>query len=224
MTARLNIDRLQLAALASVDRALAWRCPLVCLDLELTGLEHDASITEVAAIWLAPDLSEVERMHALVDPGREQSDAHPWVREHTRWGAAGSREHWRDLGAVAPALALERLGGMLQRASLISAGRLGLLGHALALVDVPSLLVAWGRREHRHLWPAWRAWLADGSWRRYSIDTHDLAAPLLAQGLVKSRSLADCAAALGIAHHPHCALSDAVATAEVARRLLCARV
>lgn len=223
-----QIDRDQLASLAHhAPPSIDWGCPLLCIDVETTGLGFDAEITEVAAITLDRHLAEVARLHVLVEPSQHRQDqASEWVQTHTAWGRAGSPAAWRGMGAVSIERALTLLGRAIEAALLLGASvddsgkerhTLGLLGQHYSF-DVEAIALGWGGVPTDP--SGARDWFIGERWSRYSLDTRHLCAPLYASGRLESRSLAALAKHLHIHHSPHCALSDASATAEAARQLL----
>lgn len=182
---------------------------LAAIDIETTHLDPKlGEITEVGVILCDEHLVEQSRHHIRIQARlQNRSRVDPWIREHTAWGRATEAE-WRQAGATPRTRAFARLGELLD-------------GRALIAHHLP-----FERSWLQHHYSYWidtmpgRAWITGDEWTRRSIDTRELASPLLAQGLIPGRSLRYCADIFGLTLDHHHPLSDAEVCLEVARRLL----
>lgn len=198
--------------------SITWSRKVAVIDLETTHLdERCGAITEIAVILCDRHLQEIERVHLRVEEHRG-AVLHPRALEMTARGRYGSRAEWVKSGAVPLTTALSRAGRLLDGAALCA--------HHLWF-DAPWLMRAY---ERAPAGTSGRDWVLSRDWRRSSIDTKQLAAPLSAQGRClddredprPSSSLPHVYRHLTGAPHErhHCAMSDAEACLEIARQLL----
>lgn len=190
---------------------------LCAIDLETTGFDPSVdAITEIGAVRCDPHFRIRQMVHVCV---RVPSD-HPrsdWQREHTLWGRSDPAE-WHEK-AMPLSLALATAGALIDGAAPIA--------HHLPFEE-KFLLAAYKKIGDKTL-PGYK-WVHHNDWLRGSIDTRELASPLKARGLVLSdnghptRSLEPTCRALGISHDPHHALSDALASLELAKIILAGEV
>ncbi len=196
---------------------IAWSSDVVAIDLETTGLDASTHvITEIGAVRCDHHFRIREMVRVCV---RVPEDIHKddWIRLHTEWGRSDPAE-WRARALPLP-LALATLGPLLEGAAPMA--------HHLPF-EQAFLLAAYKKVADPTL-PGCE-WVRSPDWLRGSIDTRELSAPLKARGLVISpngnptRSLEPVCKALGIPHDPHNALSDALASLELAKIILSGEV